>query len=160
MFDFWDEIGALERRMDDLVCGFMGTRARLAYPALPMFVPKPFAPVTDVFGRDGDLVARMEIPGIDPDKDVSIGVRDGVLTIKGERKQREEVKEEAYYRMEASYGSFEREIPIPKGIGEDSIDATYEEGVLEIVVRGAVAAEKPAETKRIPVRSVSPKKAA
>jgi HSP20 family protein len=161
MLDFWDEIAALERRLDDVVREFLGGRTRLATPALPLFVSKPFVPVTDVFDRDGDLVIRLEIPGIDPEKDLTIGVREGVLTVKGERKQREEVKEDRYYRMEASYGAFERSFPIPKGIGDDAVDATYEDGVLEVVVRGAAKkAEEPAETKPIPVKVAAPKRAA
>lgn len=160
MLDFWDEIAAMERRMDDLVREFLGGRTRLAHPALPLFVSKPFVPVTDVFDREGDLVVRLEIPGIDPDKDLTIGVTDGTLTVKGERRQREEVKEDRYYRMEASYGAFERTFPLPKGVGEDAVQATYEDGVLEIAVRGAAAAEKATEIQPIPVKVVTPKKAA
>lgn len=161
MLDFWDEIAAMERRMDDLVRGFLGTRTRLAYPALPLFMGKPFVPITDVFDRDGDRVVRMEVPGIDPEKDVRIGVRSGVLTIEGERKQREEVKEDTYYRMEATYGAFEREFAIPKDIDENAIDATYEGGVLEIVVRGGAPVEEALpETTPVPVKVAKTKKAA
>jgi HSP20 family protein len=160
MLEFWDEIAAMERRLDDVVREFLGARTRLATPALPLFVSKPFLPVTDVFDRDGDLVVRMEVPGIDPAKDLTIGIRDGVLTVKGERKQREEVKEDRYYRMEATYGAFERSFPIPKTVGDDAVEATYEDGVLEVVVKGAAKAEEPAETKPIPVKVATAKRAA
>jgi HSP20 family protein len=160
MLDFWGEIAALERRMDDVVREFLGTRTRLAHPALPLFVTKPFVPVTDVFDRDGDLVVRMEIPGIDPAKDLTIGIHDGELTVKGERKQRAEVEEDRYYRMEAAFGTFERIFPIPKDVGEAAVEATYEDGVLQVVVKGAAKAEEEAETKPIPVKVATPKKAA
>ena len=153
MLDFWDEIGAIERRMDDVVRGFLGTRTRLAYPALPQFAQRPFVPRMDVFGRDDDLVVKLEIPGIDPEKDVTVRVREGMLVIAGERRHEKEVKEEAYYRMEASYGAFERQIAIPKGIEESRISAAYADGVLEVVIpKGAVKeAEKAVEARTIPV---------
>jgi HSP20 family protein len=153
MLDFWDEIAALERRMDDVVRGFLGTRTRLAYPALPLFVRKPYMPTMDVFERDGDLVVKLELPGIDPGKDVTIEVREGVLVIKGERRQEKEVKEEAYYRMEASYGAFERRIDVPEGIDDGDISATYADGVLEVVIpKGAVEEkEEEVEARKIPV---------
>jgi HSP20 family protein len=154
MLDFWDEIAALERRMDDVVRGFLGTRTRLAYPALPLFVRKPYMPTMDVFERDGDLVVKLELPGIDPGKDVTIEVREGVLVITGERRQEKEVKEEAYYLMEASYGAFERRIDVPEGIDDGDISATYADGVLEVVIpKGAVEEkeEEEVEARKIPV---------
>jgi HSP20 family protein len=153
MLDFWDEIGALERRMDDVVRGFLGTRTRLAYPALPQLAQRPFVPRMDVFGRDDDLVVKLELPGIDPEKDVTVEVREGMLVIAGERRHEKEVKEEAYYRMEASYGAFERQIAIPEGIDESRISAAYTDGVLEVIVpKGAVKeAEKVVEARKIPV---------
>jgi HSP20 family molecular chaperone IbpA len=153
MLDFWDEIAVLERRMDDIVRGFVGTRTRLAYPVLPQFAQKPFAPRMDVFGRDDDLVVKLELPGIDPGKDVTVEVREGMLVIAGERRREKEVKEEAYYRMEASYGAFERQIAIPEGIEESRISAAYADGVLEVIVpKGAAKeAEKVVEARKIPV---------
>jgi HSP20 family protein len=152
MIEFWDEMAALERRMDDIMRGFLGTRTRLAYPTLPLFVRKPYVPTMDVFERGDDLVARFELPGIDPEKDVSIEVLDGTLVIEGERRQEEEVKEEAYYRMEASYGAFERRIEVPEGVDEKDITATYADGVLEVVIpKGAIKEEKEVEARKIPV---------
>ena len=66
----------------------------------------------DVFARGDDLVVKLELPGIDPEKDVSVEVREGMLFIAGERRHEKEIEEEAYYRMEASYGTFERQIAI------------------------------------------------
>ena len=151
MLDFWDEMGAMERRMDDLVRQFLGTRTRLAYPALPLFVRKPFVPTMDVFERADDLVIKLELPGIDPEKDVQIEVRDHTLVIKGERKYTDEVKGEAYYRMEAAYGRFEREIPIAEATAEADIRATYFDGVLEVVVPEAAELTETPPARRIPI---------
>ena len=159
VIDFWDEMSALERRMDDVVRSFLGTRTRLAYPALPLFVRKPFVPAMDVFRRDDDLVIRLELPGIDPEKDIRVRVGDHELVIEGERKQEEELKEDSYYRMEATYGAFERHVPVPEGIDEAKVAASYADGVLEVLVPKG-AKELPAEARTVPVRTAKPAKAA
>jgi HSP20 family molecular chaperone IbpA len=151
MQDFWDEMGLMERRVDDLVRQFFGTRTRLAYPTLPLFVRKPFVPTMDIVERSGDLVVKLELPGIDPEKDVQIEVRDHTLVIKGERRCTDEVKEETYYRMEASYGEFERQIPIPQVTADTDIRATYVDGVLQVVVPEAVERTEASPGRRIPI---------
>ena len=156
MLDVWDEVMALQRRMDDLFRTYLGPRARTTFPALPEGFRKPFVPTYDVFGREDDLVLRLELPGVDPEKEVTIAVEDDVLVIRGKRTSREEVKEEDYYRMESSYGSFERRLPVPEGVKEEDIRATYQDGILEVVLPGAVpeieAPEEPVpEVKEIPI---------
>ncbi len=158
--ELWDEMAALERRMDDLLRSFFGPRARLTFPALPTGIRRPFVPATDVFARGKDLVVRAELPGIDPAKDVTVTVEEDRLVIRGERKQKEEVKEEHYLRMEACYGAFERYVPIPEGIDEGRIKAEYAEGVLEVTVPGAAKALEPRKAKSIPIKATKPVKAA
>lgn len=75
-------------------------------------------------------VLRAELPGIDPDEDVTIYVADGKLTLKAER--REETHEGG--RSEFRYGAFARRVFLPAGAREDKIDATYVDGILEITV--------------------------
>ena len=111
----FEEIGEVERRMDDLMRSFFGPRARFTRPVLPLFLHKPFVPVADVFVRDEDLMIRVELPGINPTTDVTVSVEEGYLVIRGERKQEGELQEEAYYRLETTYGTFERFIPLPEG---------------------------------------------
>jgi len=156
----YDEIGELERRMDDLMRSFFGPTLRLSRQVLPLFAAKPFVPVTDVFVRDEDLVVRIELPGVDP-RDLKVTIEDGYLVIRGERKHDKEVKQEAYYRMEAAYGTFERFIPLPEGFEEPKIEAVYADGVLEVIVPSAAKALEPHEPKTIPVKttpSVKPAK--
>lgn len=158
MLDVWDEFMVLQRRMDDLFRTYLGPRARATFPALPEGIRRPFVPVCDVFAREGDLVVKLELPGIDPEKDVTILVEDDVLVIRGERTVKEEIKEKDYYRLESALGSFERRLPIPEGVKEDEIVATYTEGLLEIVLPGAAPAvelpevPKP-EVKTIPIKA-------
>ncbi|OFI38129.1 heat-shock protein Hsp20 [Arthrobacter sp. SW1] len=82
--------------------------------------------------KDNVLTVRAELPGVDPDKDVEIAVTDGTLQIKAERRESSEKKEDDSYRSEFRYGSMFRSIPLPKGVNEEDICATYKDGVLEI----------------------------
>ena len=156
----YDEIGDLERRMDDLMRSFFGPSLRLSRPVLPLFAAKPFVPVTDVFVRDEDLVIRVELPGIEPEE-LKVTIEGDYLVIRGERKKDKEVKQEAYYRMEASYGTFERFIPLPEAFEVPEIEAVYTDGVLEVIVPTAAKALEPTEPKAIPIkttRTVKPAK--
>jgi HSP20 family protein len=67
-------------------------------------------------------------------KDISIDLKDRVLTLKGERSVDNEVKEDRYYRRERSFGRFERAFTIPSGLNPDKIKANYKDGVLKIEV--------------------------
>ena len=156
----YEEIGELERRMDDLMRSFFGPTTRFTRPVLPLFLHKPFVPVTDVFVSDEDLMIRVELPGINPTTDVTVSVEDGYLVIRGERKQEGELKEEAYYRLETAYGTFERFIPLPEGFEEGEIEAAYEDGVLEVIVPAAAKALEPAKPRTIPIKTALPVKAA
>jgi HSP20 family protein len=160
MAEFWDEIADMEQRMDDMIRHLLGKRAHLANPALPLFVRRPFVPVTDTFEKGEDLVVRVELPGIDPNKDVQVFVDDATLVIRGARKQTDEVEDESYYRMEASFGAFERRLPIPRGIDEQAIEAEYVDGVLRVRVPKAAKRVAPPEAKEIPVRTAKAAKAA
>lgn len=82
------------------------------------------------FVKGDEIVIRVELPGIDPDKDVHIHVGDGVLTVSGERK--EETKTEK--RSEFYYGSFTRTVPLPAGTTEKGVRAMYKDGILEVRV--------------------------
>lgn len=82
------------------------------------------------FTRNGDFVLRAELPGIDISTDVEISVTDGVLTIEATREQR--TQEE--HRTEFNYGRFHRSVLLPSGVDESAIHATYEDGILEVIV--------------------------
>ncbi len=83
--------------------------------------------------RDGnDLVIRADMPGIDPDKDVELTVSDGMLHIQAERREEERKQEKGYRRHELRYGSFSRSLPLPGGVKESDVNATYKDGILEV----------------------------
>ncbi|UKA68851.1 Hsp20/alpha crystallin family protein [Arthrobacter sp. FW306-05-C] len=82
---------------------------------------------------DGNtLVVRAELPGIDPEKDVDVTIADGVLSIKAERQEKKEHKDKDSYRSEFRYGSFMRRIPLPSGVQQGDITASYKDGLLEV----------------------------
>jgi HSP20 family protein len=83
--------------------------------------------------RDGeDYVIRAELPGIDPDKDVELTVSDGMLNIQAERREEEHKEDKGYRRREIRYGSFSRSLPLPGGVKESDVSASYKDGILEI----------------------------
>jgi HSP20 family protein len=87
----------------------------------------------DVFERDGNLVVKAELPGVKREE-VDLTVEDGDLVLRAERKAEQEVKEEDYYRMERTFGSLYRRLPLPEGVKADQIAATLADGVLEVTI--------------------------
>jgi HSP20 family protein len=81
---------------------------------------------------DGTLVVRADLPGIDPDKDVELTISHGMLHIEAERREEEKQEGKGYLRKEVRYGSVSRSLPLPEGVTEADIAATYKDGTLEI----------------------------
>lgn len=86
----------------------------------------------DEFKEGQDLVIRAELPGIDPDQDVELTVSDGMLHIQAERREEEKKDEKGYRRRELRYGSFSRTLPLPPGVKESDVTASYKDGILEV----------------------------
>lgn len=84
--------------------------------------------------RDGSLVVRAELPGIDPDRDLTIEVVDGLLTIRAERRETERQETDGKVVSEFRYGTFMRTVAVPKGVDAAAVTATYRDGILEITV--------------------------
>jgi HSP20 family protein len=92
--------------------------------------------------REGDTeVIRAELPGIDPEKDVELTVSDGMLRISAERRVEEKTEDLGYVRHELRYGSMSRTLPLPEGVSESDISATYKDGILEVRVKVPERAE-------------------
>ncbi|HEY3318351.1 MAG TPA: Hsp20/alpha crystallin family protein [Coriobacteriia bacterium] len=106
-------------------------------------------PTVDVVRRGDDLVVRAELPGVKP-QDIDVALTDDVLTIKGKREEKAEYKEGDYIRKESSFGSFERQIMLPQGVGTQDISAGYGDGILEVTVKNAARTGQP-QTQHIPV---------
>lgn len=109
-------------------------------------------PAMDVKETDKEVVAEVEIPGFDPEKiDVSVG--DGVLKVKGTMDEKKEEKEKGYWRREIRRGSFERMMRLPAAVKENAVEATYEKGILKIVMPKAEA--KPSSKVKIKISKES-----
>jgi HSP20 family protein len=87
----------------------------------------------DLVERDGNLVLRADLPGMDRD-DIDIEVKDRVLTVSGERKYEHEDKREGFYRVERSFGRFSRALRLPRGVDASAVSASFDRGVLEVTV--------------------------
>src|SRR5262245_18868142 len=98
-------------------------------------------PELDVRESAASIIVEAELPGVE-EKDISVTLANGVLTIKGEKKQAKDEKGENFYVSERSYGSFERSLCLPDSVDETKVDAKFENGVLKVT-----AAKKPEAVK-------------
>jgi HSP20 family protein len=92
-----------------------------------------WSPAVDMFEKDDKVLIKAELPGLDK-KDVSLDLQNGVLTLKGERKHDNEVKEESFYRREMCYGKFVRSFSLPVDIDADQIKAEFQNGLLTVEI--------------------------
>ncbi|HHW91519.1 MAG TPA: Hsp20/alpha crystallin family protein [Firmicutes bacterium] len=88
-------------------------------------------PSLDIYQTDTEVVATVEIPGVNPE-DVDVTVTKNMLSVKGDLKLAEEVKEEGYFRSERRFGSFQRVVPLPAEVKSNEAKASFKNGVLEI----------------------------
>ena len=87
----------------------------------------------DIYDKDNAIVIHAELPGVKKE-DVSIEVKENILTIKGERAEVKEVNEDSYFRKERIFGSFQRSFTLPSAINPENIKATFKDGVLQIEI--------------------------
>jgi HSP20 family protein len=90
-----------------------------------------WAPAVDIYETENHLVLKADLPEV-AEKDIDIRVENNMLTIRGERKLEESVKEDNYLRVERAYGSFSRSFSLPTTVGTESIKANYKDGVLTV----------------------------
>jgi len=87
----------------------------------------------NAISEDDKIVIKAELPGLDK-KDISLDIQNGVLTLRGERKYDNEVKEENFYRREMSHGTFVRSFTLPADVDADRIKAEFKDGILTVEV--------------------------
>jgi HSP20 family protein len=144
----WDpgrELDAFQSDMNRLFDSFFGRREGAAAGS---YGSRRWVPAMDLVETEDSLVLRADLPGMDRDE-IGIEVKDGILTVSGERKAQHEEKREGFHRVERSFGRFARSLELPKGTEADSIEASFDRGVLEVRM------PKPAERKptRIEIQS-------
>lgn len=107
-----------------------------------------FWPQVDVTETEKEIKVSAEIPGVEP-KDIDVSVENSMLTIKGEKKYEREEKEKGQYRMERSYGSFQRAIELPAEVDESKAKAEFKKGVLRLILPKRPGAQS--RRKKIPI---------
>jgi HSP20 family protein len=90
-------------------------------------------PAVDVFEKEDRFIVKAELPGM-KEEDIDVSVVGDTLSIRGEKQTETEVKDEDYYRCERSYGSFYRSIPLPSNVDAGKIEASFEDGVLDVAL--------------------------
>lgn len=121
-FDPFSEIRDLEKRLMNNLGGEVSTSN------ISGFTPA-------VNTREGEYAYHIEVdlPGVKKES-INVDVENNVLTISGERNTKEEIKKEDYYKLESSYGKFQRSFTLPDNIDIENITASGEDGVLEVIV--------------------------
>jgi HSP20 family protein len=130
------ELERMRREMDRLWDSFFEERPRKKGEEVGEWLPS-----LDVSETKNDLVVKAELPGMDP-KDIDISLSEGILNIKGEKKQEKEEKEENYHLIERSYGSFTRSVRLPREVQSDKISASFKNGVLRVTLPKSEEAKK------------------
>jgi HSP20 family protein len=108
-----------------------------------------FSPSVDVKESSKELRVSAELPGME-EKDIEVSLNRDSLTIKGEKKEEKEDKGKDFYRMERSYGSFSRTIPLPAEVDQDKVKAEFKKGVLTVTIPKTAKAIK--ETRKISIK--------
>lgn len=138
------ELDRFKRDFDDLFDRFLGGRLSRQSPG--------HGPALKSYVDSGKLVVRADLPGIDP-KDVEITASGDQLTIRGKREQQSEEKGRDFIHHEVVYGSFERVVKLPGGVNPDEIQASFNNGVLEL----SVPLPEQSRTRKVPIQSVEGK---
>ena len=140
---FWDTQSEFDRLFNSMVGDLFRRRGVPNTTTTTTWTPR-----LEAYGKDGDLVLHYDLPGVGLEE-VDITLDGNVLTVSGERKAASE-EGVNYYLNELPYGAFTRSVTVPEGVDADAIKARFENGVLEVVLPGAVQEVQP---KRIAIES-------
>jgi HSP20 family protein len=138
----WDPfttLARLDQDFDALVRRTWGRSPGTAAPDAPGSTGRTsgYVPAIEMRADGADVVITLELPGVDVSTDVDIEVAEGRLTISGQRRDRSEERDEGGKVLvrELRYGSFRREFALPESVTADHVDASYDQGLLEVRVR-------------------------
>lgn len=137
------ELSRIRQEMDRVFGEFFGA------PATTQATSERWIPPVDVYEADNQVVVKAELPGVNKDN-LEVTTTEDSVTIKGETKSEQEVKEPSgYYRKELRYGSFQRLVPLPSNVKPQEAKASFKDGILEI--RLPKAEEAQLKERRIPI---------
>lgn len=92
-----------------------------------------WAPAVDIIDEKDQIRIKADLPGLKRE-DIEVSADNGILTIKGEKKEEKEIKEKDYVRSERYYGAFHRSFSLPSGVDSQKVNASYKDGVLEVTL--------------------------
>lgn len=124
-----DMFSSLHREIDRVFQDF----GRNGMPSLGDFGRNAMAMKVNVAEHENVLEVTAELPGCAPE-DIDVQLKDGVLTIKGEKKVEKDEKQKDYHVMERSYGMFERSFTLPAEVDGSKVDAQFDKGVLKVTL--------------------------
>ncbi len=143
----WDpvrELMALQHRLNRLIDQSLGRSRSQAGVA----EGGTWSPAVDLYESDRAVVLQAELPGVDQ-ADIQLSIDDNRLTLRGERRQREPLKDRQFVRTERMYGPFRRTFTLPGSIDPEGVRAEFKKGVLRVVIPKRVDEA----TRRIPIQS-------
>lgn len=150
--DPFEEMALMQRSMDRMMNRMFQHGSGWGFqPMADQWLAATFSPSADFEDAGDKWVARFDVPGLDKDK-IQVEVRNGVLTVQGERKSEAKSEDQArgFYSSEIHYGSFARSIALPASADESNIQASYDKGVLVVTIGKKPEAQK--AISQIPVR--------
>ena len=107
------------------------------------------APKADLYESDGNIVVEFELPGVDP-KDIDLEVKDNMVKIEAKSEEKKEEKKKGYYKKELSRGYYKRVLPLPVEVQDKKAEASYDNGVLKIVI--PKVEEKKKESRKVQIK--------
>ncbi len=134
----WDPWREIEDLFDRYTRADGRPRSGEIGPASEGWMPK-----VDIAETDKEFLIKAELPEIKKE-DVTVDVQNGVLTLRGERKQEKEEKGKKFHRIERSYGSFTRSFTLPENVDPEQIKASFKEGMLNIQLKKVAGKESKA----------------
>ena len=126
-FDPFRDLSVLQDRMNRLFNDSVGGRQRDD----DLMSRGTWTPAVDIFEEDGGLVLKAEVPDISRE-DIDVSIENSTLTLRGERKLANEIKQENFHRIERAYGKFVRQFSLPATVDSARIAADYKDGVLTV----------------------------
>jgi HSP20 family protein len=121
----------------------------------PFFSPHPFGrefeeelrtPRMDIYEDNGNVIAEVELPGVEP-KNIEVEVKDNVLKVEARTEKKKEEKRKGYYRKELSKGFYKRAVPLPTEVQGEKAAASFEGGMLKVVIPKQKPSKKEKEKK-------------
>ena len=140
----WDPFGDMDTMFNRMMGGARWPRLGLGSDDQRRL---QWSPSADISETDKEYTIRAELPAVRKE-DVEVTFDDGIITIKGERKQQKEDKDEKYHRVESFYGSFERSFSLPDNVDSDAIRCATQDGILTVHIPKA-------ETKKLKPKQIS-----